>query len=147
LTPSELPGADPCVISLEWGIELRLATKLVAGAEAFEIFTAGQTSRVPRIISGFRMAEKQLRLEAAGRPAAPVELSTHTTCPATGADLSIGFLPPKLLKFELGHQMTLQGLRWGGGSAVVNELPEDWNHFDLGPRLDPVAQAFRATLV
>ncbi len=87
-------------------------------------------------ISGFRTKAEQEALRARGRPAAPDELSTHRTCPATGADLRMNGLPTTPLKKAFGEAAILSGLRWGGGSSRDPDtgIPSDWNHVDLGPR-------------
>jgi len=80
-----------------------------------------------------------------GRPTAPVALSTHTTCPATGADIRLGFAPTRVQQAIWGRIATMNGLRWGGGGEVDDGgIPLDWQHVDLGPRSDPEAVAFRA---
>jgi len=88
------------------------------------------------IISGFRTRAEQLTLDEAGRPTAPDELSTHRSCPATGVDISLGFLPRFEAKVSWGVFAKLEGLRWGGGSPLDESglIPTDWPHVDLGPR-------------
>lgn len=87
------------------------------------------------VISGYRTAEEQRELEREGRPAAPDELSTHRSCPATGADLQLPLAYDDGVALELGNLALLSGLRWGGGSPVNHHgIPIDWNHVDLGPR-------------
>jgi hypothetical protein len=115
-----------------WGISCDLAWKLGILREQYEL----ESGRRLEIISGYRTCGDQERLEAAGRPAAPCHLSTHTTSPATGADVSIGFGPTTAMKARLGALAVWNELRWGGGSPVDPQtgIPSDWNHFDLGPR-------------
>ena len=87
-------------------------------------------------MSGYRTREEQELLELEGRPAAEDRLSTHRSCPATGADLRLPIAADDYTQAELGRLVYLAGMRWGGGSPK-NELgiPEDWNHVDLGPRV------------
>jgi hypothetical protein len=123
---------DPCVLVSSWGISYELAVKVAAVLEQAEL----ELGRTARIISGFRTCEKQMELAAAGRPAVACGVSTHTSCPATGVDLSIGALPTNVMKATLGRIAVFHGLRWGGGSLIDPQtgIPSDWNHFDLGPR-------------
>lgn len=89
------------------------------------------------IISGYRTREEQDQLRQEGQPAAPDELSTHRTCPATGADVKVATLPTTAIKATFGRIATEEQLRWGGGSPVDPEtgIPSDWNHVDLGRRV------------
>ena len=95
-----------------------------------------ETRHPIQVISGFRTDRKQRDLGRRGRPAAPINISTHTSCPATGMDLRIVGIPVRVEKHILGRIAVFNGLRWGGGSPINPEtlLPSDWNHFDLGPR-------------
>lgn len=87
------------------------------------------------IISGFRSEAEQNELRRRGRPAAAPDRSTHTTCPATGADIWLGPNPPAGLIMEWWRIVGLNGLRLGGGSPLNRDLvPSDWAHVDLGPR-------------
>jgi len=87
------------------------------------------------IISGFRTREHQEQLAAEGRPAADPDLSTHCSCPATGADLRVnGVETGNYEKALFGESAVRAGLRWGGGSPAPDGIPSDWNHVDLGPR-------------
>jgi len=87
------------------------------------------------IISGHRTREEQEQLELEGRPAAEDRLSTHRSCPATGADVRLPLEADDYVKAELGRLCLLAGLRWGGGSPKSSlGIPVDWNHVDLGPR-------------
>jgi len=88
------------------------------------------------IISGHRTASKQLQLGAEGRPTAQVDRSTHTSCPATGADLWPGVAVTRVVQATFGEAAVVAGLRWGGGSPIDPDtgIPSDWNHVDLGPR-------------
>lgn len=129
--PQPLTG-DPCQIAPAWGISLTLAQKLNRAAVRLESVGLG----VLLIISGFRTCEQQEALERQGRLAAPCDRSTHTTCPATGADVWLASAAD-----SDGVQLTAVafaesvGLRVGGGGPVrANGLPLDWNHWDLGPR-------------
>lgn len=95
------------------------------------------SSNVPfqfQIISGWRSQDHQERLVREGK-GAPVDKSTHTSCPATGADLWPLLTVTTNVKGYLGAACTRCGLRWGGGSPLDGDgLPVDWNHVDLGPR-------------
>jgi len=126
-----LAGRDPCEIAATWGIDVSLATRIVRAAGLFLSFT-----RAPVwIISGYRTPYEQWLLRTSGRPTAPVGRSTHTSCPATGVDISLGTLPDMEKKRFWGTLLELDGLRWGGGSAKDdNGIPSDWQHADLGPR-------------
>ena len=94
-----------------------------------------ETRREVWIISGYRTAAEQRDLERRGRPTAPDVVSTHRSCPATGVDISLGFGPTRVQKAIWGRIVTLNGLRWGGGSLVDDGgIPLDWAHVDLGPR-------------
>jgi len=107
---------------------------MISVFQAAELFEQ-HTRRPVWIISGYRTFLEQKRLGRSGRPAAPDELSTHRTCPATGVDISLGTLPRRDLKLFWGEMVQLQGLRWGGGSKLdENLIPSDWQHVDRGPR-------------
>lgn len=124
-----LATADPCRLSREWRISLELSERLVSMATTFE-----GTGHGLQIISGYRTCEEQQLLGERGRPAAPCDVSTHVSCPATGADLRVSGFATRQLKLELGRAAQLAGLRWGGGSEIQDGIPLDWNHVDLGPR-------------
>lgn len=88
------------------------------------------------IISGHRTPREQAELERQGRPTAPAQLSTHLSCPATGADIRFQVEATIQRKRQFGAAAHAAGLRWGGGSAIgADGIPSDWNHVDLGPRL------------
>ena len=118
-----------------WRLEPELARKLCRTLAIME----AETGLTWRIISGYRTPEEQLELQRQGRPAAPVDLSTHTVCPSQGADVSVATFPTTAMKAQFGRVATEQGLRWGGGSPVDPDtgIPFDWNHVDLGPRRQP----------
>lgn len=105
-----------------------------------------ETGRRLEVISGHRSRRVQESLERSGRPAAPPELSNHTLCPSRAADVRLGALPTNAIKAIFGRIAVLNGLRWGGGSPIDSEtgIPSDWNHVDLGPRMDREAQDYRA---
>jgi hypothetical protein len=117
---------DPCQLARRWIIATELAERIVC-----------LTHHVPfsfQIISGWRDRDEQESLIRAGRGAA-MDKSTHTSCPATGADLWPLVAVTTNVKGYLGAACTLCGLRWGGGSSLDEDgLPWDWNHVDLGPR-------------
>lgn len=123
------PTSDACAVSSRWAITLELAYALrnMSGELPFRL----------KIISGYRTAEEQADLAAAGRPAAPDHLSTHRSCPATGVDVLPDIAVTNAVKATLGATAIRHGLRWGGGSPVDRQtgIPSDWNHLDLGPRL------------
>lgn len=129
----ELPTDDECALAGRWGVSPDLIRRVNLAAADYWAETRGPVW----IISGYRTAAEQRRLGSAGRPTAPDELSTHRSCPATGVDISLGFAPTRSQKAIWGRIVTLQGLRWGGGSPVTVEgggIPSDWQHVDLGPR-------------
>lgn len=120
------PDTDPCELAPRWGIALQLATKLVAMRLRLGwAFT---------IISGFRTAARQAEvgdLPDCGSGRRPC--STHTTCPATGADIWPAIAVTNAVKAQLMEAATAVGLRMGGGSPLDPDgFPTDWNHFDLG---------------
>jgi len=130
--PEELlSGALWCDIANRWSLDADFARRLVIAADQF----TAETGRGVEIISGFRTRAEQDALRQSGRPAASEETSTHRTCPATGADIRLGFLPNVTLKQIWGRDLLFQGLRFGGGSPVDDDnLPTDWQHADAGPR-------------
>ena len=103
---------------------------LLSAVEYFE------ETRLPvTLISGWRSRQEQRRLGRAGRPAAPDDVSTHRSCPATGVDVSLGIAPTRVQKAIWGRIVTLNGLRWGGGGDVDDGgIPLDWGHVDRGAR-------------
>jgi len=116
-----------CVWLAKWGLALDLGMKLQRMQELFPTRLL--------IFSGFRTHEQQEELQEEGRPAAPVDVSTHTTCPATGADVrpDIAWDPAVILTF--GSAAVSAGLRWGGGGPIDETgIPIDRSHLDLGPR-------------
>ena len=124
---------NECELMYKWGISYELARKLVTIAPIVQLHTAKEM----HIISGYRTCADQAALEAQGRPAADCNVSNHTTCPATAVDIRLGVsnqLLTKVQKVIFGRIATENGLRWGGGSKFVDNLPTDWNHLDLGPR-------------
>jgi hypothetical protein len=121
------PYQDSCELAGRWLISPTLAVRILDVAK-----------RVPfglQIISGFRTAEEQQELIEKG-VGAPVEVSTHCSCPATGADLWPTIAITDVVKAIFGANVVSSRLRWGGGSPVDPEtgIPSDWNHVDLGPR-------------
>lgn len=119
---------EVCDFASRWRIDLALALALqrLAGHLPFTI----------RMISGWRTAEQQADLIAHG-PGAPDYLSTHRSCPATGADLAVdGVSVTTAVKRQLGQVAVMVGLRWGGGSPEGADGTHgvEWNHVDLGPR-------------
>lgn len=118
-----------------------LASRLLTMEQEFRRLTGHDLE----VISGFRSRREQDALRQEGRPAAPDALSTHRTCPATGADLRVqGMFPGTAVRQYFGTAAVLARLRWGGGSEPDSRgIPSDWNHVDLGPRTDAVAVAYR----
>ena len=131
--PQSLSGSTCEDLVSRWQIDPRLAVKLLLLERLWEW-------RFPRlgslrIISGWRSYEQQRDLELEGRPAAPDDVSTHRSCPATGADLALPIAIDDYVKLELGQLVNQAGLRWGGGGPRdARGLPVDWPHVDLGPR-------------
>lgn len=123
--------SNPCVLSQIWQVDERVMALIFRTAELFQ-----NTQRRPVwIISGWRTREEQRRLHRIGRQAAPDELSTHRSCPATGVDISLGSTPPSDVIRAWGDLVELNGLRWGGGSPKDERgIPSDWPHVDAGRR-------------
>jgi len=128
-----------CDLALRWRVDLRTMILVVKSAEQF----LRETGRSVWIISGWRDRQKQASLGRSGRPAAPDNLSTHRSCPATGVDVSLGPLPDGAMKITWGRIAVFNGLRWGGGGKVqtlkdpLPGVPFDWGHVDRGPRARP----------
>jgi len=115
-----------------FGLDFNVAERLLHSAQDFE----QETRRPVQLISGYRTRAEQAALARAGRPAAPDEVSTHRSCPATGADIALGYLPTRVHKAIWGRIVVMNGLRWGGGGAVDDGgIPLDWQHVDAGPRV------------
>ena len=123
--------SDPCVLGSTWGVDGDVMARVFRAAELYTNFTRSPVW----IISGSRTRLEQLRLGRSGRPAAPDELSTHRSCPATGVDISLGALPSSAKKRFWGQMVEANGLRWGGGSEIRDGIPSDWQHLDAGPRV------------
>lgn len=132
----DLPAGAPRPATCEelvrgWKVTPEVAIRFLLMRTLFEQQTGHELS----IISGYRSPEHQRCLGRQGRPAAPVDVSNHTSCPATALDLRISGLPTQALKAELGRAAIEAGFRWGGGSSVDDTgIPSDWPHVDLGPR-------------
>jgi len=106
--------------------------RFVVSADDFQ----RETLRDVRIISGLRTRAEQEQLRRSGRPAAPDDVSTHRSCPATGIDVSLGPAPTRIMKAIWGRVAVMNGLRWGGGGEVdPGGIPLDWGHVDMGPRV------------
>lgn len=127
--PDPLEGFEGiCSAARRWFVPVELVVKLQRLQQ-----------RVPfdlSVISAYRTPEEQQALIDAGdRPAAPIDRSTHTSCPATGVDVWPDVEPVRAVKALLASEATLVGFRVGGGGPVDDGgLPIDWNHLDLGPR-------------
>ena len=121
---------DYCVLADRWQVSQILAWNLVRMTRRLEFGFS--------IISGYRTVGEQEALRAAGRPTAPAGTSTHTVCPAQGVDVWPSIAVTDVVKARLGEAAVSVGLRWGGGSPIDPEtgIPSDWNHLDLGPRVD-----------
>ena len=117
-----------CAFALRWTIDQELADRIIVMQTMFP--------HPLQIISGYRTREEQAELERQGRPAALDHLSTHRSCPATGADLwPLGVTIVPAVKAAFGDAAMRARLRWGGGSRPDERgIPSDWNHVDLGPR-------------
>ncbi len=128
-----ITDATDCDLAERWGVAHDTMARVWTSAEDFERQTGG---RRVSIISGFRTQQEQRRLRRLGRPAAPDDLSTHRSCPATGVDISFGFNATEFMKITWGNIVLVNGLRWGGGGPVDpdNLIPLDWRHVDRGPR-------------
>lgn len=121
----------PAEICDRWQVSPTLAFRVSGALTALEFFSGLEW----RIISGFRTPEEQEELIRQGRPAAPVNLSNHTACPALAVDIEVASFPTDSLKAMVGDVAAQYQLRWGGGSPPdENGIPLDWNHLDLGPR-------------
>lgn len=125
------PGANDervTTFARKWGVSCELAAKIHVAADFFPWPV--------QMVSGYRTPEHQQSLP----DGAPVAVSTHTSCPATGADLQvIGFTKsdaPDQVRRAFGAIVQMVGMRWGGGSSTDPRtgFPTDWNHVDLGPR-------------
>ena len=135
MIPQAFHGEDPqevCDLQRKWSIAPELANRLWRMAQNIPF---GLT-----IHSGMRTEAEQDALRATGRPTAPNDLSTHLSCPATGADVRFTLGAANLEKtsqVQFGYFAVLSGLRWGGGGAIdpATGIPLDWQHLDLGPRL------------
>jgi len=124
-------GAGECDLPDRWGLSFELSNRLVASAHDYE----RETALPVWIISGYRTEKEQDALRRRGRPTADENKSTHRSCPATGADVALGFAPTRVQKAIWGRIVVMNGLRWGGGGAVDSGgIPVDWGHIDLGPR-------------
>jgi hypothetical protein len=125
--PKEWYYDSICSFTDRWIVTMTLADKLAQMA-SFLPFPL-------QIISGYRTPEQQAKLIQEGK-GAPDHLSTHRSCPATGADVWPAVAVTRVVKATVGEAGVRAGLRWGGGSPVDPEtgIPEDWNHFDEGPR-------------
>ena len=134
-TPHEheiITGGDPCDLAERWTVSPDTMHRVWLSAQDFSTETGG---KLVWIVSGFRSAAEQRRLHRQGRPTAPDSLSTHRSCPATGVDISFGLLPTNFMKAIWGRITLVHGLRWGGGSKVLQSgIPVDWQHVDTGPR-------------
>lgn len=90
-----------------------------------------------QIVSGYRSPLLETQTPGGIDP----KISTHCSCPATGADLQvIGWTKgdaPDHVRQIFGANAQAAGLRWGGGSRSDPRtgFPVDWNHVDLGPRV------------
>lgn len=124
-------ASDYMDLSRRWKLDPSFIYRLQLAAEDFE----RETRRTVVLISGWRSRLEQERLGRSGRPAAPDNVSTHRSCPATGADVSFGHGVVRIEKHIWGRILMLNGLRMGGGSKLdENGIPTDWQHVDAGPR-------------
>jgi len=127
MPPNEVSAPD-CGLANRWGITPELQFRLERAAGQLEFRIA--------MISGLRTPKEQEGLRRSGRPTAPDDVSTHLSCPATGADVMPQIGITDVVKARMGAEGTFAGLRWGGGSPPDPDtgIPSDWNHFDMGPR-------------
>ena len=127
---ADADAAAICNLAVQWRIDARLAYGLhdMARLLPFPI----------SIISGYRTAEEQSALlRDPSKTAAADHLSTHRSCPATGADIRVqGTQLTDEVKRQVGRAAQMVGLRWGGGARRENGIPvgNEWAHVDLGPR-------------
>lgn len=132
MIPEQIPTREDghmpfCVWLAKWGLALALGIKLQRMQELFPTRLL--------IFSGFRTRDQQEELDREGRPAAPFDLSTHTTCPATGADVRPDIAWDTAVAGTFGSAAVSAGLRWGGGGPIDETgIPIDRSHLDLGPR-------------
>lgn len=126
-----MTDAEVCDLAQRWMVDQDVMRRVWLSAQDFW----RETRRDVWIISGSRTRHEQRALERRGRPTAPDEVSTHRSCPSTGVDVSLGYLPTRVQKAIWGRIVTMNGLRWGGGGAVdEGGIPLDWQHVDAGPR-------------
>lgn len=126
-----ITDGDVCQLSARWGVDGETMRRVWLSAEDFRAETGGSVW----IISGYRTRAEQVALGRSRRPTAPDDLSTHRSCPATGVDVSLGFVPTRVQKAIWGRIAVMNGLRWGGGGSVDEVgIPVDWGHVDRGPR-------------
>lgn len=127
------PARARAKLADRWKVSADVMERVWLAAQDFEMATGGV--RV-EIISGYRTRAEQRALSRRGRPTAPDDLSTHRSCPATGLDVALGFLPSGFLKVTWGDKVFRRGLRWGGGGPTEKDslIPLDWGHVDRGPR-------------
>lgn len=124
--------ADDCQLAAQWQVDPDTMRRVWLAAQDF----TAETGIPVDIISGYRTQRQQRELGRRGRPTAPDRVSTHRSCPATGVDIQLGLLPSNLTKSTWGQWAFRHGLRWGGGSRLLESgLPSDWQHVDRGPRL------------
>lgn len=116
-----------------WGISLELAQRITRMSQERDL-PFGLS-----IISGARSCEEQNDLIRSGATTLPCcssgarPCSTHTSIPATGADLWPSVAVTNAVKAHFGRAAVFAGLRWGGGSPLdADGFPTDWNHVDLG---------------
>jgi len=122
---------DWCGLAKRWGVAPDTMKRVALSAEDYAQETGGRVY----IISGSRTDAEQNALRRSGRPAAPNNLSTHLSCPATGVDVNIAFAPTGFQIATWGRIAMTNGLRWGGGGKTDDAgIPVDWQHVDRGPR-------------
>jgi len=127
------PFTDACDLAIQFGNSLEFSERVIVMTQIFRNLTGHDVEQ----ISGYRTCRQQEALGARGRPAAPCDVSTHTSCPATGGDFRLpGLSDTRVLKSLFASSAIQAGLRVGGGSPIDPEtnLHTDWNHLDLGRR-------------
>lgn len=134
MIPQRVPGpldleADVCLFAEHWTISTELAHRIQTMQSHFPFLLS--------IFSGYRTREHQEQLLRDGQTNLSPDVSTHCSCPATGADLNVDTLvASQYVKNLFGQAATKAHLRWGGGAPFKDGVPigKEWHHVDLGPR-------------
>jgi len=130
--PEPLTAEDWCELAKRWRVAPDTMKRVAMSADDYSLEMGGAPVL---IISGARSPAEQQQLRRNGGRAAPDDLSTHLSCPATGVDITLGFAATSFQKVTWGRIAMMNGLRWGGGSELDDDgIPLDWQHVDRGPR-------------